>query len=197
MKKLTSILLIVAAVFILGACEGPVGPVGPPGEDGYNFLGTTFEFTGNFTNANGYQLLFNFQDNGFDPYESDVILAYILWTSEDGLDYWRPLPQTTYFQSGAILMYNFDFTGDISNDRVVDMSVFLDGDVDFSTLPSDYTLNQTFRVVVVPSDFLSLADVDQNNLNSILNSSNIQMKSLGKVELGSGIDLDTSIQIEK
>lgn len=196
MKKLTSILLIAAAALIFGACEGPVGPPGADGEDGYNFLGTTFEFTGDFTNANGYQLLFNFNDNGFDPYESDVILTYILWTSEDGLDYWRPLPQTTYFESGAILVYNFDFTADIPNNRIVDMSVFLDGDVDFSTLPGDYTHNQTFRVVVVPSDFLNLADVDANNLNSIMNSSNIQMKSLGRIELGAGVALDSNLEIK-
>jgi hypothetical protein len=193
MKKLTSILMIATALF-LGACEGPTGPtgpVGPPGEDGYNFIGTTFEFTDNFTDANDYQLIFNFQDNGFEPYESDVILTYILWTNENGLDFWRPLPQTTYFSSGAILQYNFDFTADIPNNRIVDMSVFLDGDVDFASLSSDYTLNQTFRVVVVPSEFLSIANVDANNLNSILNSPSIHMNSIGKIELGN--ELDTNL----
>ena len=193
MKKLTSILMIATALF-LGACEGstgPTGPVGPPGEDGYNFIGTTFEFTGNFTDANDYQLIFNFQDNGFEPYESDVILTYILWTNENGLDFWRPLPQTEYFDSGTILQYNFDFTADIPNNRIVDMSVFLGGDVDFASLSSDYTLDQTFRVVVVPSEFLSIANVDANNLNSILNSPSIHMNSIGKIELGN--ELDTNL----
>ena len=185
---------MIATALFLGACEGPTGPtgpVGPPGEDGYNFIGTTFEFTDNFTDANDYQLIFNFQDNGFEPYESDVILTYILWTNENGLDFWRPLPQTTYFSSGAILQYNFDFTADIPNNRIVDMSVFLDGDVDFASLSSDYTLNQTFRVVVVPSEFLSIANVDANNLNSILNSPSIHMNSIGKIELGN--ELDTNL----
>ena len=195
-KKISAFLLIIAAT-ILASCEGPVGPIGPPGvpgEDGYNFVGTTFEFTGDFTPANDYQLVFNFSDNGFDPYESDVILAYILWTNEDGLDFWRPLPQTEYFDSGAILQYNFDFTGDIPNDEIVDMSVFLGGDIDLPSLSTDYTMNQTFRVVVVPSDFMSMADVDANDLNSILNSSNIQLKSLGTVEPGTVID--TNIEIK-
>ena len=182
MKRLTSILMIAMALF-LGACEGPAGP---PGQDGANLIGTTFEFTGNFTNANGYELIFNFLDNDFDPYESDVILVYILWKHEDGLDYWRPLPQTEYFDTGAILQYNFDFTADIPNNRIVDMAVFLSGDVDLSTVPSDYTRDQTFRVVVVPSDFLSLANVDANDLGSILNSPNIQMKSLGTLDLANG-----------
>ncbi|WP_204273596.1 hypothetical protein [Draconibacterium mangrovi] len=192
-KKISAVLLIIVAT-VLASCEGPMGPPGIPGEDGYNFIGTTFEFTGDFTPANNYQLVFNFSDNGFDPYESDVILAYILWTNEDGLDFWRPLPQTTYFQSGAILQYNFDFTGDIPNNLINDMSVFLDGDVDLSSLPSDYTMNQTFRVVVVPSDFMSLANVDASDLNSILNSSSIQLNSLGTLEPGSVID--TNIEIK-
>ncbi|QIA06748.1 collagen-like protein [Draconibacterium halophilum] len=192
-RKISAFLLIIVAG-IFASCEGPVGPPGMPGEDGYNFVGTTFEFTGDFTPGNNYQMFFNFEDNGFDPYESDVILAYILWTNEDGLDFWRPLPQTEYFPSGAILEYNFDFTGDIPNERIVDMSVFLGGDVDLASLSTDYTLDQTFRVVVVPSDFISLADVNANDLNSILNSSNIQLKSLGAIEPGSFID--TSLEIK-
>lgn len=192
-KKITAFLLIIVAT-VLASCEGPMGPPGSPGEDGYNFVGTTFEFTGDFTAANNYQMVFNFLDNGSDPYESDVILAYILWTNEDGLDFWRPLPQTTYFPSGAILQYNFDFTGDIPNDRIVDMSVFLDGDVDFPSLSPDYTRNQTFRVVVVPSDFMSMANVDASDLNSILNSSDIQFNSLGTIDPGTVID--TNIEIK-
>jgi len=191
MKNLTLILLIATALF-LGSCEGPVGP---PGEDGQVIVGTTFEFTGDFTSSNDYQLLFNFIDNGFDPYYSDVILTYILW-NYDGLDYWRPLPQTEYFDTGAILQYNYDFTADYDNDRIVDMSVFLGGDVIFSSLPSEYTQNQTFRVVVVPSDFLALKSVDVNDLNSILNSPDIQMKSLGKIDLSTAINPETVIEIK-
>lgn len=194
-KKISAVLIIIVATIFV-SCEGPVGPPGIPGEDGYNFKGTTFEFTGNFTPANEYQLVFNFLDNGIDPYESEVILAYILWTNEDGLDFWRPLPQVEYFPSGAILEYNFDFTGDIPNDRIVDMSVFLGGDVDLSTVSTDYTMNQTFRVVVVPSDFMSLANVDANDLSSILNSSNIQLNSLGVIEPETLVDTNLGLELK-
>ncbi|WP_319482706.1 hypothetical protein [uncultured Draconibacterium sp.] len=192
-RKISAFLLIVVAG-IFASCEGPVGPPGIPGEDGYNFVGTTFEFTGDFTPANDYQLVFNFNDNGFIPYYSDVILAYVLWTNEEGLEFWRPLPQTEYFLSGAILQYNFDYTTDYENDEIVDMSVFLGGDVDLASLSTDYTLDQTFRIVVVPSDFMSLAEVDANDLSSIMNSSNIQFNSLGTIEPGSVID--TNIEIK-
>ncbi len=191
MKNLTLILLIATALF-LGACEGPIGP---PGANGEVIVGTTFEFTGNFTNSNDYQLVFNFLDNGFDPYYSDVILTYILW-NYDGIDYWRPLPQTEYFDTGAILQYNFDFTADYDNDRIIDMSVFLGGDVIFSSLPSEYTQNQTFRVVVVPSDFLSASNIDTNDLNAILSSPDIQMNSFGKIDLSTTIDSEVVLEIK-
>ncbi len=116
--------LIMATLFVFASCEGPRGMDGEDGEDGYNFVGTTFEFTGNFTETNDYYLYFNFEENGILPYNSDVILTYILWTYEDGLDYWRALPQTEYFDSGAILQYNYDFTGNIDNDILYDMAVF-------------------------------------------------------------------------
>jgi hypothetical protein len=117
-----------------------------------------------------------------------------LWTNEEGLEFWRPLPQTEYFLSGAILQYNFDYTTDYENDEIVDMSVFLGGDVDLSTLSSEYTRNQTFRIVVVPSDFMSLANVDASDVNSILNSASIQFNSLGTIQPGSVID--TNIEIK-
>ncbi len=180
MKQLTTLLLLTMLVF--SSCEGPMGLPGEDGTDGTDFIGVTFEFTGNFNTSNGYQLLFNFSENGYLPYESDVILTYILWTSENGLDYWRALPQNVYFESGAILQYNFDFTGDIEYNAIQDMAVFLEGDVDLSSLPSAYTQNQTFRVVVVPSDFLSTT-VDVQNIESVLNAKNISFETKGSVDL--------------
>lgn len=180
MKNLLNILFI-AGIFFLASCEGPRGYPGEDGEDA--FIGTTFEFTGTFTANNGYELLFNFEDNGFLPYESDVALTYILWENADGLDFWRPLPQTTYFDSGAILQYNFDFTADIPNNVLVDLAVFLEGDIDLSTLSPDYTHDQTFRIVVVPSDFLALKSVDANDINSILDAPNLQLNTTERVEL--------------
>lgn len=195
-KRFSAFLLIIVAT-VFASCEGPIGPMGPegaPGEDGYNFVGTTFEFTGDFTPANNYRLVFNFNDNGFLPYYSDVILTYVLWINEDGLEFWRPLPQTEYFDSGAILQYNFDYKADYANDEIVNMSVFLGGDVDLTSLSTDYTMNQTFRVVVVPSDFMSLANVDASDINTILNSSDIQLNSLGTINPGTVVDTNIDIK---
>jgi hypothetical protein len=196
MKKIT-IILFIALAAIITSCEGPMGPPGLPGNDGEDgFIGTTFEFTDDFTAANDYELIFNFEDNGYIPYESDVVLTYISWKNEDGLDYWRPLPQTHYFESGAILQYNFDFTADIPNDVLVDMAVFLEGDIDLSTLPTSYTLDQKFRIVVVPSDFLALKSVDVSDINSILQSPQLKLNTIKGLKF-TDLESTPEIQIEK
>jgi len=177
MKKLSTLLLFIALITV--SCSDSIEA---PPSSGDDFVGTTFEFTGDFTQTNNFQLFFNFEENGFIPYESDVILAYILWESDSGIDYWRPLPQTVYLSNGNVFDYNYDFAADITGNRILDMSVFLDGMIDFSTLPPAYTIDQTFRIVVVPSDFLKATNVDVNNMESIINSDQIRFEAF-KVEL--------------
>ena len=177
MKKLSTLLLFIALITV--SCSDSIEA---PPSSGDDFIGTTFEFTGDFNQINNYQLFFNFEENGFVPYESDVILAYILWESDSGVDYWRPLPQTVYLSDGRMFNYNYDFAADITGNRILDMSVYLEGLIDFNSLPPAYTMNQTFRIVVVPSDFLEAVDVDVNNIESIINSDQIMIEEL-KVEL--------------
>jgi hypothetical protein len=58
------------------------------------------------------------------------------------------MPQTAYLANG-ILSYNYDFT-------LADVSIFLDGTVaNFSTVPDIYRINQVFRVVVIPAEFVA------------------------------------------
>lgn len=175
MKK-PIVLLFVLFSLLLASCNDSIDSPSGPGDD---FVGKTFEFTGDFNQGNDYQLVFDFQQSGFIPYESDVIIAYILWESNAGVDYWRPLPQTVYLSDGSSFNYNYDFAADISSDRILDMSVFLDGFIDFASLPPAYTTNQIFRIVVVPSDFLDAANVSINDIESILNSPKIEMEDLG------------------
>jgi len=160
MKKL-SILFLPLLLFAVFACEGPVGPPGPQGqqgpkgdtgEPGVNILGTVFDIEADFNSENEYSTLFTFPPDEIEVFESDVVLVYILWeVTEDSdgnpLPIWRLMPQTIFLEDGSF-QYNFDHT-------YFDVSIFLDGVYDFSTLGSDWTQNQTFRVVVVPADFAS------------------------------------------
>ncbi|HAH35258.1 MAG TPA: hypothetical protein DEQ87_19775 [Algoriphagus sp.] len=143
MKRLSAIFSLIA-LLAFQACEGPMGPPGPPGLDGLDgvtIVGKAFEFGGNFTAANDYQISFTFPSANL---ASDKVLVYLLVGEFEGEDIWRLMPQTYYLDNG-ILVYNFDFTRR-------DVICFLDGAIDPSTLGSDFTQNQIFRAIVIPAD---------------------------------------------
>lgn len=150
MKTIKTLVLLLTTLFFVSSCEGPMGPPGIPGEDGDSLMGTVFEIEGDFKASNDYQLYYDFPGN-FTVYESDVVLVYILWevanVNGKNTDVWRLLPQTRILNNG-ILQYNFDFT-------VNDVSIFLEGDVDFNTLTSADTQDQVFRIAVLPADFVA------------------------------------------
>jgi|TARA_R110002124_G_scaffold115231_1_gene270974 hypothetical protein len=146
-KKLIPFILFIA-ILSFQSCTGPVGPRGADGLDGLNGLsgiGTTFDVTANFTNANQYRTFLPFSDTGLEVLESDAVLVYIKWETVNNVEVWRLMPQTTILDEG-VLIYNFDRTID-------EVSFFMEGSFALSKLDNSYTLNQEFRVVVIPSDF--------------------------------------------
>lgn len=185
MKKLANIFLLAAALLI-AACEGPVGPIGPPGipgEDGDSFLGTVFEMENiNFTSSNGYSVIKNFPSN-VEIYEDDVVLVYMLWEQDNGLDVWRLMPQTVFIDDENLkgeIQYNFDYT--LENVRV-----FLEFTIPENELRPAETDNQVFKVAIIPALFASQKNVDISDINSVINASNIQMKDLGALDLNNKI----------
>lgn len=149
MKRLFVLLGITLALF-LSSCEGPQGP------PGINILGQVFETTVNFTEANDYSRIVSFPSY-VEVYESDVILVYLLeGVTSSGDDIWSQLPQTFFVPEGT-LIYNFDHT-------FFDVQLYLYADFpDLSTLGSQYTIDQTFRIAVVPSEFAN-ANLTMNEL---------------------------------
>ncbi|MEM7186610.1 MAG: hypothetical protein AAF466_08120 [Bacteroidota bacterium] len=138
--------LAVSSTILFTSCEGPEGP---PGEPGINILGQVFEVTVDFTVGNDFQQLITIPNN-VEVFESDAILVYWLEDVVPGgggtVDLWSPLPQTIYLDGGGSFQYTF-------NHSFVDVLLFLQGDVDLSTLGNGFTNDQTFRIAVVPSEF--------------------------------------------
>lgn len=140
MKKIATAFAL-TGMFVFQACEGPEGPQGPPGLDG--LIGTTYEVDdATFEPGENYQISYELPA---PIVESNVLLIYRLAGVDQGKDVWTILPQTVYFNEG-ILNYGFDFTLD-------DFLLFMDGTINFDLLGSDWTDNQVFRIVVVPSNF--------------------------------------------
>lgn len=156
--------LLLLSVVVLFSCENAPGPQGIPGRDGYNGLdgvngeeSFVFDYELSFT-APAYDVLLELPSD-FNMLDSDVMLIYFLWKVDNGVEIWRSLPQTLFFQEG-ILQYNFDFTK-------FDATVFLDGTINLDILGAEYTDNWIARVVVVPGQFGGRTDIDYSDYNQV------------------------------
>ena len=177
MKTLSGILFLAALAF-LPACEGEPGPPGRDGIDGESFLGSVFEIEGDFTPENSYSLFFEFPES-LIVYESDVVLVYILWeqvedNNEELLDVWRLLPQTVVLEEG-VLQYNYDHT-------FLDVQIFLEGTVDFSTLRVSEAIDQVFRIVVLPADYAISKTLEVSEYHLLMKSLGVTPEVLEQTE---------------
>lgn len=177
-------LLVVILALSFSACKGPRGLPGLDGRDGIDgesFLGTVFEIERDFTAANNYGFRYPFPDD-FTMYDTDIVLVYLLWEVieyNDGtsLDVWRLMPQTRIFNSDdgtLLLQYNFEYT-------FYDVDIFLEGDVDYTSLEDGDLKNQIFRIVVIPADFSAKANI--NDYNSVVNSPELNINKIERVRI--------------
>ncbi|AOR29497.1 hypothetical protein FORMB_24800 [Formosa sp. Hel1_33_131] len=152
MKKLVSLLSVV----LFMSC---VVEEGIDGRDGGLIVSSAFEIVVDFNPSNNYEIV---EPYGFDVFEYDVTLVYILWETDNGQDVWRLLPQSTIFVGGATLTYNFDFTQ-------TDVKLFLEGTANFDNLSAVWTQDVVFRIVVVPADNVSnLSNPEMTDFDSSL-----------------------------
>ncbi|MEX0316070.1 MAG: collagen-like protein, partial [Allomuricauda sp.] len=159
MRKLNTIIGIFLAVIAI-SCEGPEGPPGFDGLDGLDGLdgqdgiqGQVVEVDGvNFdydASGNIFSTVITFSDiTDFEVFESDAVLVYRFDGTidlQDGstADAWSQIPQSFFLPEGTI-QYVFAHT-------FVDAELFIDGNFDLSALSTDFTDNQSFRIVFIPS----------------------------------------------
>ncbi|MHA3788595.1 hypothetical protein ACX0HA_10325 [Flavobacterium hauense] len=133
MKKIF-LLLSIVSVFGLASCSNDDDR---PDNDTFPEV---FEVNNvNFIASGNFQALVPLSPKIFS---SDVVLVYRLaGANQLGNDIWEPIP-TTYNLTEGQLNYNFDF----SQDEVV---LYLDTTFD-PMLRQDFSLNQVFRIVLVP-----------------------------------------------
>ena len=176
-KKLIPLLFIIAALF--QACSGSDGRDGAPGLDGVNIVGQTFEVENvDFNTANNFRYVQTYASAKLiDVRESDAVLIYVLWEVVDQDPIWRLLPQAIDMPRGVT--YNFDYSP-------ADFSVFIDAPTAAlkASLSADFTQNQTFRIVVIPSDFTdarkNTAGLDYNNYNAVKEYFNLDESKIPK-----------------
>ncbi|WP_400079207.1 collagen-like protein [Winogradskyella sp. R77965] len=168
MKRILS--FITVFTLLLTACEGPQGPPGfdgfdgqdgQNGQNGVNFVGQSFESTIDFT-APDYAVSIEVPLD-IDLIESDMVLVYHLKDVVDEYDVWKPLPETVYVNSGEEFQYNFEHNFDF-------VTIFIEShpEFDFNQLFEDETLGQTFRIVILPVDFVNSSNLDINDFNAVM-----------------------------
>lgn len=82
-------------------------------------------------------------------YSGDVILIfrYDGPDPDTGRDIWTPLPESHYYSNGSLhFAYKYDFTQD--NVRIYTQGFGLNT----NPIPSDFVVDQIFRIVIVPGD---------------------------------------------
>ena len=164
--------ILLASVTFFSACKGEQGP---PGQNGVNIVGTSYELEVDFNAQNNYEALFDFNPAIF---ESDVVLAYIQWnTTDNGDPIWRLVPQSVLLDSGT-LQYQYDFTQ-------FDFRLFLESNFNLNTLSNEWTQNQVFRIVVVPSDFG--ARMDYANYDAMAKLLGIDESKIVRKKMNSGV----------
>ncbi|MCB0374166.1 MAG: collagen-like protein [Muricauda sp.] len=191
MNKLSTILGAVIVLFAV-ACEGPQGPPGYDGLDGLDGLdgadgiqGQVVEVEGvNFgydAGANLFSSLITFSDiTNFEVFESDAVLVYRYVGSiptDDGgtADLWSQIPQNYFLDEGTI-QYVFEHT-------FIDLELFIDGNFDLSTLSTDFTDDQIFRIVFIPSEYAEASRMDTSNIQNVMSSLGIEEEKVLKLNL--------------
>ena len=191
MNKFSTILGAVI-VFIFAACEGPQGPPGFDGLDGLDgapgapgIQGQVVEVEGvDFgydAEANLFSTLITFSDvTNFEVFESDAVLVYrhdgvIDLSDGSTADAWTQIPQN-YFLPGGTIQYVFSHT-------FVDLELFIDGNFDLSTLSTDFTDNQLFRIVFIPSEYAQSPDFDASSIDSVMSKLQINEGQVIQLDL--------------
>jgi|TARA_R100000479_G_scaffold33554_2_gene13868 hypothetical protein len=167
--------LALSTSFIFSSCEGDPGPPGPPGDA---FLAQVFETTVDFQFDSQSQSLtsafIEFPSN-IEVFESDVVLAY-QFIGQDPIidppaDIWVQLPRSQFFNDGTGEFIEYSF-----NHTFFDIQFVIDGNFDVSTLGTEFTNDQAFRVAIVPAEFAT-ADL---TMNDIMSNSEIEVINLEK-----------------
>lgn len=174
-------IFLIGTLLILSSCSDSIDSPPSDSDDTGGFIGTTFETKGHyFSSVNNHSLVFDFYEDGFgfEPFESDAVLVYRLENHLNGEDIWAPLQLTYFLDESKILTYNYVFNSryDPNNgfDHIFDVTIFLDGNFDLDT--HNFSYEEIFKIVVIPSDFLSSYQIDTKNVENVLKSEHISFQ---------------------
>ncbi|MFH6966798.1 hypothetical protein [Flavobacterium sp. FlaQc-28] len=171
MKKILTLFAVVGLIAFT-SCEGPEGP---PGRDA--LMPEAFEISNvNLGRVadNEYNLKSTFKfeigDNLFD--DETVLIYRLTGVINPTTPVWQLLPRTIYFNDGNELDYDYDFSK-------VDFIITARGTYNLLTKP-EYIQNQTFRVVIIPSDLAKT--VNTSNFSEVMSAAKLNESQIQEIK---------------
>ena len=162
MKKIFYLFTIISVS--LASCTGDEGPQGPEGPPGINILGQTFgDLTPrDFSYDDEFNLYTHFLEipQSVEVLDSDAILAYRLEVI-NGVETWNLIPKSIFLDNGNIIQYSLNHTSQ-------DVELLITGNFDLSTLEDEFTQDQYFKFIVIPSDYVNESAIDFSNYQEVM-----------------------------
>ncbi|WP_074406306.1 MULTISPECIES: hypothetical protein [Aquimarina] len=150
MRKIFALLCL--ATFIFTSCSND-------DDTDFDTIGQTFEIDNVDFIAPEYAVNIPFP-SGIEVFEADVVLVYRLENVVDGRDVWEPVPTPLIeLDNGGKLTYRFNFT-------LNDVDILLDTP-DINLIGTNFTDNQVFRIVIVPSTFANNSKIDFSDFKAV------------------------------
>lgn len=163
MKKIFPFILLAGIGFLAYSCDNSDDVVVQNTVDS-----RMKDITGTFTGANNANWTIS---QGLSIKNTDVVLVYRNINSNTNASaIWQLIPKTFYLSNGRELDYNYIFNSqnvDISTEANFDQSTLVGAEA------SQYLINQTFRIVLVPADpagksASNAAAVDYSDYNAVI-----------------------------
>lgn len=178
MKKIITLLAVIG-MFGFQGCTGPEGPPGVPGQDGQDGLTPqAFELKNvslSRVTDNHYELKRTFASTalGGDLFDDETVLIYRMTsTINSSTPIWQSIPRSFYFSSTSRLDYDYDFSK-------IDFVISATGT--YNLLNEPYINNQTFRLVIIPSDLIG--KVDKNNYYQVMSVLKLSEDQIQKIDV--------------
>lgn len=171
MKKITLLLVFIGIVTFQSCTVNETAPINTVDND---TISEVWEYNRSFTTTNNFSNLITYPHA---IYSSDMVLIYRLSSVVNGVDVWKLLPETYYFNSGVLdFRYDYDFTK-------YDVNVYMEG-FDLAGVSPAYRANQILRVVVIPGFFgnKNSTTVNFNDYNAVLNAYHIDPNKVLKIK---------------
>jgi hypothetical protein len=173
MKKITFFLVFIGMIILQSCTVNDDTPIVDNDTIPQAFEIKNINFSYNVND--GFYIYDTFNNKlGGDLYNDETVLIYRLTgVINSSTPIWQLIPRTIYLSGGNEIDYDYDFSK-------VDFTIYASGNYDLELTP-EFLDNQTFRIVILPSNLLN--SINKNNYVEVMSALKINESQIQKVDL--------------